>query len=157
MHANDLYPQSDTEQQYMLNHMISRQAVRIDRIIQDTLNMVRNKETHPTRLNLEQFLPLFLQEDLADIQQNIRLNVQAKTLIDFDEAQFRQILINLIRNAIRHNNPDMSYIEVVARTDQKKVQIDVRDFGHGVALQNRAQLFQPFFSYWNWFRIISCS
>lgn len=146
VHANDLYPQSDTEQQHMLNHMISRQAVRIDRIIQDTLNMVRNKETHPTRLNLEKFLPLFLQEDLADIQQNIRLNVQAKTLIDFDEAQFRQILINLIRNAIRHNNPDMSYIEVVARTDQKKVQIDVRDFGHGVALQNRAQLFQPFFS-----------
>ncbi len=32
VHANDLYPQSDTEQQHMLNHMISRQAVRIDRI-----------------------------------------------------------------------------------------------------------------------------
>ncbi len=104
----------------MLNHMISRQAVRIDRIIQDTLNMVRNKEIHPTGLNLEQFLPLFLQEDLADIQQNIRLNVQAKTLIDFDEAQLRQILINLIRNAIRHNNPDMSYIEVVGLDGSEK-------------------------------------
>ncbi len=30
--------------------------------------------------------------------------------------------------------------------DQKTVQIDVRDFGNGVSLQNRAQLFQPFFS-----------
>ncbi len=112
VHANDLLPGSDTEQQKMLSGMISRQTVRIDRIIQDTLNMVRNKETHPAVLKLEQFIPLFIQEDLSDIQNQIRLNIQPELSIRFDEAQLRQILINLVRNAIRHNDPTHPYIEI---------------------------------------------
>lgn len=146
VHANDLLPGSDTEQQKMLSGMISRQTVRIDRIIQDTLNMVRNKETHPAVLKLEQFIPLFIQEDLSDIQNQIRLNIQPELSIRFDEAQLRQILINLVRNAIRHNDPTHPYIEINVRSELKKVQIDVRDFGQGVATQDQAQLFQPFFS-----------
>ncbi len=50
--ANDLYLDSETEQQQLLQQMIGRQATRIDRIIQDTLNMVKNKETHPIPIHL---------------------------------------------------------------------------------------------------------
>lgn len=146
VHANDLLPHSEAEQQQMLSNMISRQAVRIDRIIQDTLNMVRNKETHPTVLDLAQFIPRLIQEDLADVQTKIRLNIEAETNIAFDEAQLRQILINLIRNALRHNAPEFPYIELNVQIQQQKVQIDVQDFGTGVSIQDQAQLFQPFFS-----------
>jgi two-component system sensor histidine kinase PilS (NtrC family) len=81
---------SDLDQQQRLSQMIAKQALRIDCIIQDTLNMVRNKETYPTQLQLNQFIPTFLQEDLADVAQQINYNIQDKMAITFDEAQLRQ-------------------------------------------------------------------
>lgn len=144
--ANELLRDSDPAQQMRLSEMIAKQAQRIDRIIQDTLSMVRNKETSPTLIQLNQFIPQFIQEDLADIASQIRCNIQSKMSIIFDEAQLRQILINLIRNAIRHNAPDYAYIELNIYTHDTQVRIEVRDFGQGVASKDQAYLFQPFFS-----------
>ena len=144
--ANELLNGSDPDQQHALSQMISKQSQRIDRIIQDTLNMVRNKETHPALIEFEKFIPLFIQEDLADIQKQIKVTIQEKTAVQFDEAQLRQILINLVRNAIRHNAADASHIELNIYQHQEKIRMDVRDFGAGVSAQDQASLFQPFFS-----------
>ncbi|WP_374664489.1 PAS domain-containing sensor histidine kinase [Acinetobacter sp.] len=144
--ANELQNGSDPAQQQMLSGMIAKQAKRIDSIVQDTLNMVKNRETHAVELNLNRFIPLLIQEDLADIRKKIHLNIQSNCVIYFDEAQLRQVLINLIRNAIRHNDPEVSYIELNIYPHEKIMRLDVRDFGQGVAVQHRASLFQPFFS-----------
>lgn len=144
--ANELQNGSDPAQQQMLSKMIAKQAKRIDGIVQDTLNMVKNRETHAVELSLNRFIPLLIQEDLSDIKKMIQLNIQSGCHIYFDEAQLRQVLINLIRNAIRHNDPDAGYIELNIYPHEKNMRIDVRDFGQGVAVQHRASLFQPFFS-----------
>lgn len=145
--ANVLFAGSDAEQQQSLSQMISRQTQRIDKIISDTLSMVRNRETHPTEIQLPTFIPQFIKEDLSDISQKIRCHLQSSDLtVCFDESQLRQVLINLIRNAIRHNAPDQNCIELVIQAEGKNIQIDVRDYGSGVALQDIAYLFQPFFS-----------
>ena len=144
--ANELFLDSDPEQQRLLSQMIAKQAQRIDRIIQDTLTMVRNKETFPTLIQLNQFISQFIQEDLSDVATQIRCTIQSKISIIFDEAQLRQILINLIRNAIRHNSPEYPYIELNIYTHGSHIRIDVRDFGQGVASKDQAYLFQPFFS-----------
>lgn len=144
--ANDLYQDSEKEQQHLLNQMISRQANRIDRIIQDTLSMVKNRETHPVMIHLNEFIPLFIQEDLADVADQIQLNSDTSLYIQFDEAQFRQILINLIRNAIRHNAADADHIQLNIHPYQHKVWIDIRDFGTGVDVPDQAKLFKPFYS-----------
>ena len=144
--ANDLSAGSAPEQQQLLSRMISKQAKRIDSIIQDTLNMVKNKETHAVLLRLNAFIPLLIQEDLADIQHKIQLNMQPGCGVYFDEAQLRQVLINLIRNAVRHNAPEAQHIELNIYPHEQKIRLDVRDFGQGVAVQHQASLFQPFFS-----------
>ena len=144
--ANELLRDSDPQQQAALSRMISKQTQRIDRIIQDTLNMVRNKETHPETIQLKEFIPLLIQEDLADIAAQIKSTIQGKIFIRFDEAQLRQVLVNLIRNAIRHNSPEHSHIELNAYLQETNVRIEVRDFGTGVASKHLAYLFQPFFS-----------
>lgn len=144
--ANDLSAGSAPEQQLLLSRMISKQAKRIDSIIQDTLNMVKNKETHAVLLRLNDFIPLLLQEDLSDIQHKIQLHMQQGCCIYFDEAQLRQVLINLIRNAVRHNDPEAPHIELNIYPHEQKMRLDVRDFGQGVAVQHQASLFQPFFS-----------
>ena len=132
--ANDLSAGSAPEQQQLLSRMISKQAKRIDSIIQDTLNMVKNKETHAVLLRLNDFIPLLLQEDLSDIQHKIQLHMQQGCCIYFDEAQLRQVLINLIRNAVRHNDPEAPHIELNIYPHEQKMRLDVRDFGQGVLL-----------------------
>lgn len=144
--ANQLLIDSNSDQQALLSQMISKQSQRIDRIVQDTLNMVRNKETHATNVNLNQFIPQFINEDLSDIQRQIQLSIEDEAVIQFDEAQLRQILINLIRNAVRHNAPDAPHIELNIYAVNKKIRIEVKDFGAGVSVHNQASLFQPFFS-----------
>ncbi len=64
--ANNLFTGSDAAQQQLLSDMISKQATRIDKIIHDTLSMVKNKQTTPVAIQLNQFLPQFIQEDLPD-------------------------------------------------------------------------------------------
>lgn len=144
--ANELLPDSNPDQQNLLSQMIAKQAQRIDRIVQDTLNMVRNRETYPVQIQLNQFIPQMIQEDLSDIINQIRCTITNKISITFDEAQFRQVLINLIRNAIRHNSPEYSHIELNIYSHGTNVRIEVRDFGSGVASQDLTYLFQPFFS-----------
>lgn len=143
--ANNLFTDSDAAQQQLLSDMISKQATRIDKIIHDTLSMVKNKQTTPVAIQLNQFLPQFIQEDLPDTASQIQLKLTEQLSILFDESQFRQVLINLIRNAIRHNTSHQP-IEITVYPQATYIYIDVRDFGAGVASQDLLYLFQPFFS-----------
>lgn len=143
--ANNLFTGSDAAQQQLLSDMISKQATRIDKIIHDTLSMVKNKQTMPVAIQLNQFLPQFIQEDLPDAASQIQLTLTEQLSILFDESQLRQVLINLIRNAIRHNAAQQP-IEITVYPEATYIYIDVRDFGAGVASQDLLYLFQPFFS-----------
>lgn len=144
--ANELLTDSDEHQQKLLSGMIRKQSQRIDRIIQDTLDMVRNKHTYPSAIRLKAFIQQLILEDLSDIRSKIKVYIPQDCSISFDEAQLRQVLINLLRNAIRHNAPDASHIEVKVSQHKQHVYIDVRDFGEGVSIKDQKFLFQPFFS-----------
>ena len=63
----------------------------------------------------------------------------------FDEAQLRQALLNLLRNA-REAMPGGGMIEVGVTADGMSVVIDVDDRGGGIPEEIRARVFDPFFS-----------
>ena len=144
--ANDLSYQSDGEQQLMLREMITKQAKRIDNIIQDTLDMAKNKKNFTTKINLHLFIHDFIEQDLYDVKSKININIKGRPSIAFDESQLRQVLINLIRNAIRHNASDQEHIIVKIYTRLHMVYIEVIDFGKGIEKAELSKLFQPFFS-----------
>jgi two-component system NtrC family sensor kinase len=63
----------------------------------------------------------------------------------FDEAQLRQALLNLLRNA-REAMPSGGPIEVSVSAEGMSVVVDVDDQGVGVPEEIRARVFDPFFS-----------
>jgi signal transduction histidine kinase len=63
----------------------------------------------------------------------------------FDEAQLRQALLNLLRNA-REATPQGGPIDVRVAADGMSVVIDVDDRGGGIPEPIRARVFDPFFS-----------
>ena len=144
--ANELARDSDADQQTMLRNLIAKQAQRINRIIEDTLSMVRNRETNSKLIHLDDFIPTCLQENFANSITKINYKIEKYITIYFDEDQLRQVLINLIRNALHHNQSSANNIELDVYTQHNHVRIEVRDFGSGVASSDIASLFQPFFS-----------
>lgn len=76
----------------------------------------------------------------------VRLNLQPEppaTL--FDEAQLRQALLNLLRNA-REAMPGGGPIDVRVSAEGMSVVVDVEDRGGGIPEPIRARVFDPFFS-----------
>ena len=144
--ANELNQDSDTEQKLLLNQMIAKQITRIDKIIKDTLDLAKNKKTQATQIHLPTFIDDLMHHDLQDVRSSIKLSMLSKHPIHFDESQLRQVLVNLIRNALRHNAQQAEYIELKLHETRSHLLIDVIDFGSGIAEQDLAQLFQPFFS-----------
>jgi signal transduction histidine kinase len=63
----------------------------------------------------------------------------------FDEAQLRQALLNLLRNA-REAMPGGGPIAVRVAAEGMSVVIDVEDRGGGIPEEIRARVFDPFFS-----------
>jgi PAS domain S-box-containing protein len=88
-----------------------------------------------------------LSKPLAD-QQNVTIEFQdmhgGRFLIDADMLRFKQILINLVSNAIKYNKPQGSVVVSIKEYEKTKTQIMVRDTGKGISEENQKQLFAPF-------------
>jgi signal transduction histidine kinase len=60
-----------------------------------------------------------------------------------DEARLRQVLTNLVGNAIKYS-PEQSTVTVEVRASGADVQIDVADNGPGIPAEHVSRLFTPF-------------
>lgn len=143
--ANELLKDELPEETKMLSDMISKQSERINNIIHSTLSMAKNDGTNPQDIDLNKFIPQLIDEDLKDVANKIQILLAPSSSIYFDQNQLRQVLVNLIRNALRHNHDDKS---VIVRTEMLEhiVWVDVIDFGDGVDKAQQVNLFKPFFS-----------
>lgn len=65
--------------------------------------------------------------------------------VAFDEAQLRQALLNLLRNAREAQTSD-PWIRVASRPESDGVRIDVDDRGEGIGAEERARIFDLFFT-----------
>jgi signal transduction histidine kinase/AmiR/NasT family two-component response regulator len=61
-----------------------------------------------------------------------------------DRTRVKQVLINLLFNAIKYNKPGGAVAVDCARIASDSIRISVRDTGAGLAPEQLAQLFQPF-------------
>ena len=66
-------------------------------------------------------------------------------MINVDEQRIKQVLINLLGNAIKFT-PDNGQIElkVIGLTDKRQVRISITDTGIGIKDADLDRLFQPF-------------
>ena len=61
----------------------------------------------------------------------------------FDEVRIKQIISNIISNAIKYNKPQGS-VEVLVKREEKAVAVYVKDTGKGIAKEQIAQVFNEF-------------
>jgi signal transduction histidine kinase len=66
--------------------------------------------------------------------------------VEADEQLVRQVLFNLLINAIQAANPGGSVQIVVQRASPAEAVLEVRDDGPGVTPENRREIFKPYFT-----------
>lgn len=79
-------------------------------------------------------------------QQGVTLTAEiaATTTVRADPLRFRQILVNLIGNAIKYNHKHGAVRVVETAIDSETVRIDICDTGAGIPPEQLARLFTPY-------------
>lgn len=94
--------------------------------------------------SLKLFAPIALEKNL-DLSYNIKKGVPG--FIISDEKRIRQILINLLSNALKHTDHGEISLTVEKKSiKEKSVELlfTVKDSGHGISSDNLGKLFKPF-------------
>lgn len=138
--------------QSRLMQIIDDNTRRLDRMVQDVLQLNRRDRAQGEEIFLESFLANFADE-FAQFEKIPRESLLIETeapeaKILFDRSHLHQTLWNLCRNAWRHSKQDAGSIRMyVSRAHYDDVvQLDVIDNGGGVRPEAQEQLFEPFFT-----------
>ncbi|MFJ2687913.1 sensor histidine kinase [Pseudomonas sp. NPDC087342] len=136
-----------------LTQIIQDHSQRMNRVIENVLQLSRRQQTAPQRLDLKPWLEQYVAEtrEAATEGQQIHLRIgmgHFTTLMD--PNQLTQILDNLLRNAWRHSGSVHEtaevWLELFVDADSQLPVLEVLDNGPGVAPDQQAHLFEPFFT-----------
>ncbi|MET3108176.1 two-component system sensor histidine kinase PilS (NtrC family) [Oxalobacteraceae bacterium GrIS 2.11] len=142
----DLSPDQGARLVKIVNDNVSR----LNQLIEDILRLSRKAQT-----NLEPFLlKPAVQEILQEFQETHRLSAEVVQLsapdhlmVRFDPLHLREVVVNLLTNAVRYASGAAGSIQmfVVADLDDQ-LELHVRDDGPGITADVRAHLFEPFYT-----------
>lgn len=138
---------NDPSLQKMAN-IISTESERLERLAEDILSFSKKHEPEKTLLplleELENIKMLFeVRSQETDI--DITLHISECTVINVDRYQFRQVVVNLIANAMTAIGTNGSVTVSQEEREQFYV-ITIADTGGGIPEENIRKLFMPFFT-----------
>jgi len=61
-----------------------------------------------------------------------------------DHTRLKQVLINLLTNAIKYNRQHGTIVVECRAVSSERIRINIKDTGHGLSAEKLSQLFQPF-------------
>lgn len=129
--------------------MIKHEAGRLDVILNDLL-IISKMDRLDYELKVEDASILEVVKESVRLlkpeaeKKNLMLTHEVEDLVfPFDPSKFRQVVINLIKNAI--NYTDSGYIHIKGFKEGDHYRIDVEDTGIGIAKKHQERIFKRFF------------
>jgi signal transduction histidine kinase len=124
------------------------EADRTIKLLQDLLDLARVDSGY-ARYHLEPLLLNDLVSEVVDTTEKlgeraIRFEATENIEAIVDRDRLKQVLINLLDNAIKYSKPEQPIDLIVERIDKQAV-IRVRDRGIGIPLQDRGRIFERFY------------
>jgi signal transduction histidine kinase len=127
---------------------IVNEADRVAAQLNEFINYARPREVRRTTVQLNAVTAEVVRALTLDLEEKqIRLQVTGEPLaIEADEQLLRQVLFNLLLNAIQAV-PTNGEIEIhLSQAGTLEAWLEVRDNGPGVPPENRAEVFKPYFT-----------
>lgn len=141
---------ADVDDAELYLDMIARNADRIGNLISDLLNSAKPKALQMVKGSI---LPI-LEEALDLIQDRLQLkNMRLETSIgaslpdiQLDAEQMKVAILNLLINALEAMQPEKGLLNVIARSTEDQLIVEVIDNGKGIPANMIEKLFDPYFS-----------
>jgi len=149
-HATELLAEEQREdKRARLYRIVHDNTRRLDRLVSDVLQLNRRDRASPERIQVTPWLMGFV-EDFAMNEsaapELFAIEVSRDARIEFDREHLRQVMWNLLRNAVRHSRRAPRSVRVSLRVLAHQVELNVIDDGPGVPAEHQGQLFEPFFT-----------
>lgn len=141
-------PAEDEPTRREFHQLIDQEIERISRIVQQMGDLQRPAVSLATRFDLQQELQslVMLLRPTAELRQVVLEIAESPTAyVTLPADELRQILFNILTNAIEVSPPQGRIIVALHSDDQQRV-IAIQDEGPGIAPEDRPRLFEPFFT-----------
>jgi two-component system sensor histidine kinase PilS (NtrC family) len=153
-HAAELLDEEKRgEDRERLTRIIRDNTQRLDRLVNDVLQLNRRDRVAGEPLRLGAWLDAFLSEFVANERAPAgRIALDAapvgspEVVVRFDREHLRQVMWNLLRNAVRYARAEPGAVRIAVRVFGDTVELWVMDNGPGVHPSSQGQLFEPFFT-----------
>lgn len=140
--------EADAQQQRLLKIVLDN-TQRINQIVHDVMQLNRRDRAQAERFDLRELLAVFVEEfNRAERLEPglLVLLASAGQSVDFDRGHLRQVLWNLCGNALRYGQRKPGSLVLIVGREEGAVVLDVQDDGPGIPAEQRARLFEPFFT-----------
>lgn len=149
-HASELLAEERRDlHRNRLTRIIHDNTLRLERLVADVLQLNRRDRVNAEHVMLNAWLRTFLEEFAANESvepARVSFEPARDAWVVFDREHLRQIVWNLLRNALRHAPAAPAAVRIAARTFGDKVELSITDNGPGVPAAIQGQLFEPFFT-----------
>ncbi|MCU0387768.1 MAG: cell wall metabolism sensor histidine kinase WalK [Chitinophagaceae bacterium] len=136
---------------------LSKADRNIDRLVNlvNDLDEISKLESGELPLYKENFI---IHEVIRDVFESLSIKSQAKKIkcsfkkgteqsewVFADKEKIRQVLINLVDNAIKYSNENGNIVASVYNTDGKRVLVEISDDGIGISEEHIGRIFERFY------------
>ncbi len=133
--------------------VIAREVARLQRLIEDlftlsqteagglVLRMTTVNVADLVRRRVEAFAPLAWQRERVEVVAEVPADLPP---VQVDAGRLDQVLVNLLRNALRHTPPG-GIVAVTASADATTVCLDIRDTGEGIPPEALPHIWERFY------------
>ena len=127
---------------------IEEESIRMTGLVDDLLVLARIDQGRPLAKDAVD-LRAIATDAVADArvvapQRQISLSANGPVIVTGDDTRLRQVLGNLVRNALVHT-PQQTPVEVAVGTDDGVGRMSVADHGPGLSAEDVDRIFEPFF------------
>jgi two-component system sensor histidine kinase PilS (NtrC family) len=139
--------------QQRLTGIVRENTGRLNRLVEDVLRVARREAPLSDEFALHAFVQTWVGEferDRGLAEGTIRLaGAAAQDVVKFEQSHLRQVLFNLVDNALRYASGGRGCIELLLESAGRpggRVLLWILDDGPGVAPADRVAIFEPFFT-----------
>jgi two-component system, NtrC family, sensor histidine kinase PilS len=134
-----------------LSSIVRENTQRLNRLVEDVLRVARREPPLGEELAIAEFARNFLTEFMRDrglAAATVTLDAPAGLHVKFEQSHLRQVLYNLVDNALRYasGKPGSVRVLIELAPEGDRPQLWVFDDGPGVPFDARSALFEPFFT-----------
>jgi two-component system OmpR family sensor kinase len=127
---------------------IEEESVRMSALVDDMLLIARLDQGRPLEARPVD-LQVIARDAAADAravapQREITLDAPDTVIVAGDDTRLRQVVSNLVRNALVHT-PPATPVEIAVTTVNGTAHLSVADHGSGLRAEDRDRIFEPFY------------